>query len=193
VARSNGPAPLTYRSASAADAEAIASLHVASWRDAYRDFVPAAFLEAQDVAARTAYWREQLATPGVAVLLAESINGLAGFCACGPARDAHGANPPAWEIYNLHVSPQARSRGIGARLFADAAERGALAGYKHLTLWVIAPNLAARRFYARHGMTPDGGEQVRPLGGGPTVSELRYRVDLPLTVERRSVRRPPAT
>ena len=170
---------LHHRLASPADAEAIARLHVASWRDAYRGFVPAAFLEALKLELRTAYWREEIGNPAITVLLAESASTLCGVCACGPCHDSGQPVPGAWEIYHLHVAPNLRGQGVGAQLFASAVEHGARAGHTALTLWVIAPNVAARRFYARQGMRTDGAEQDRPLGGGPTVSEVRYRLDLP--------------
>jgi ribosomal protein S18 acetylase RimI-like enzyme len=104
---------------------------------------------------------------------------LAGFCACGPSHDSQEPSPGAWEVYHLHVAPNLRGQGIGDQLFAAAVERGAGAGYRALTLWVIALNAANRRFYARQGMRTDGAEQIRPLGGGPAVAEVRYRLDLP--------------
>jgi ribosomal protein S18 acetylase RimI-like enzyme len=170
---------LQYRVASQADAEAIARLHVASWRDAYREFVPAAFLDALKVELRIAYWREEIGDPAITVLLAESPQALVGFCACGPSHDSERPAPGAWEIYHLHVPPSLRGQGVGAQLFASAVEHGTRAGCRALTLWVIAPNAAARRFYTRQGMRTDGAEQIRPLGGGPPVSEVRYRLDLP--------------
>ena len=49
-----GGLAITVRSARPGDAEAIAQLHVASWRVAYRGIVDDAYLDALDVGARAA-------------------------------------------------------------------------------------------------------------------------------------------
>jgi len=51
---------LTIRPATAADAPAIAHIHVASWREAYAGIVPTAYLEGLDVDAREQWWVELL-------------------------------------------------------------------------------------------------------------------------------------
>lgn len=52
-------------------------------------------------------------------------------------------------VQALYVAAGARGRGVGTALL-DAAKAMAPGG---LTLWTFEPNLAARRFYARHGFT----------------------------------------
>jgi GNAT superfamily N-acetyltransferase len=48
----------------------------------------------------------------------------------------------------LYVAPTARNTGLGARLIQDAQTRE-----PHLTCWCFQANLAAQRFYLRHGFT----------------------------------------
>lgn len=55
---------MPIRDATLDDAPAVAALHIASWRAAYRAELPAAFLATQDLAERTAVWRERLANGG---------------------------------------------------------------------------------------------------------------------------------
>jgi GNAT superfamily N-acetyltransferase len=66
------------------------------------------------------------------------------------------------ELDALYVAPERRGQGIGSALIALApqAER----------LWVLERNVAARRFYERHGWRPDG--EVKP--GPEGLTELRY-------------------
>ena len=68
------------------DARAIAALHIASWRDAYRAELPADYLAAIDLDERAENWRKRIAA-GTIVLLEKNADSLAGFCACGPTRD----------------------------------------------------------------------------------------------------------
>ncbi len=168
---------MSHRQATPADAGAIAGLHIASWRSAYRGLLADAFLESQDLAERTAKWESMLAEPEVIVLLAEDARHLLGF-ACGPTRDGDADPTSAWEIYNLHVDPDRRGSGIGGRLFDAAADLGRERRARELTLWVVDQNAPARRFYERKGMQPDGASQLHQVGPGAALSEVRYRASL---------------
>lgn len=161
------------RGAREEDAERIARLHIQSWRATYARELSPAFLQGLDVAERAAEWRRRLAG-GVAVFLAEEADGLAGFVACGPAGGI-GGSTGEWEIYNLHVAPPRRGVGFGSRLFEAAAELGRGQGARDLVLWVVETNDAARTFYARKGMLPEGVPQSHPVGPGETLVEVLYR------------------
>ena len=53
--------PLVIREATQGDASRIAGIHVRSWRDAYRSFVPQAYLDTLDQDAhRIGYWQPLL-------------------------------------------------------------------------------------------------------------------------------------
>ncbi len=173
---SNDPS-LLLRSAVAADAGSIARLHIASWRAAYVAELPVSFLAALDEATRTEEWRERLARPTTIVLLAERDGTVVGFCAHGPAHHADLTN--AWEIYGLHVSPELRGSGIGSRLFVAASEHARRHGAALLTLWVVATNAPARRFYESKAMQPDGVEKQRALTPQVVLHEVRYCMALP--------------
>ncbi len=166
---------MNHRRATPADAAAIAVLHTASWRSAYRGLLPDDFLESQGLAERTANWESMLADPEAIVLLAEDASRLLGFCACGPTRDHDGDPTQEWEIHNLHVDPDRRGSGIGGRLFDAAADLGRKRLARELTLWVVDQNAPARRFYERKGMQPDGASQLHQVGPGAALSEVRYR------------------
>ncbi|HEV8499775.1 MAG TPA: hypothetical protein VGQ56_23045, partial [Gemmatimonadaceae bacterium] len=71
--------------ADADDARAIAALHIASWRDAYRAELPPDYLAAIDLHERAENWRKRIAA-GTIVLLEKNGDSLAGFCACGRSR-----------------------------------------------------------------------------------------------------------
>jgi len=178
------PAPVggaAFRRATAADAEAIARLHVASWQAAYRGVLSDGFLDSQDVGERAATWVQRLARPETIVLLDEGPEGLTGFCASGPSHDPDADRAAVWEVYNLHVAPVRRGGGIGGRLFDAAVALGRDRRARLLTLWVVDRNAPARRFYERKGMTPDGARQAHVVGPGATLSEIRYRMRLAST------------
>lgn len=158
------------------DAERIAGLHIRSWRSTYRQELSAVFLQGLDVAERSAEWRRRL-VDGVAVILAEEADGLAGFVACGPASGAE-RGAEEWEIYNLHVAPLCKGVGLGSRLFDAAAELGRGQGARDLVLWVVETNDAARAFYERKGMRPEGVAETHPIAPGEALIEVRHRMHL---------------
>jgi hypothetical protein len=161
------------RPAAVADGAAIAAVHTESWRSAYRGILSDQYLDDEIAADRLRHWEERLRAPGAGrrrLLLAEQRQELLGF-AC-VLRDAE----PGWGacLDNLHVRPHVRGRGLGRRLFAEAArwvaekQPGA-----PLYLWVFETNRPARGFYESCGGVVAGSE-MRPLPGGPQVDSLRY-------------------
>ncbi|MCA3562040.1 MAG: hypothetical protein IOC82_13530 [Aestuariivirga sp.] len=70
---------VTYRIPTLADAESIARLHVACWREAYAGIVPIAILEQVDMAGRIARWAAHLQDATAQAYLAEVPGEAAGF------------------------------------------------------------------------------------------------------------------
>lgn len=169
---------MRLRRADVADAIAIARIHIASWRAVYRAELPAPFLDALDEAQRAQQWRQRLAVTETIVVLAERDGRPAGFCAHGPVRDAENSLTNAWEIYSLHVAPELRGSGIGSILFAEGRAAAARAGAEVLTLWVVATNLPAQRFYQFKAMQLDGGARRRELASGTALDEVRFLLPL---------------
>ncbi len=139
------------RPGTAADLAAITALHLASWRDSYRGLLPAAYLDGPLAADLAAKWRHKLVetpAPRSLLLLAEARDGeLLGFLyACADPRQ-----PDSAYIDNLHVRPETRGGGLGARLLRRAAAELPGLGYRGAHLRVFVDNAAAVRFYQRHG------------------------------------------
>ena len=164
---------IEYAETSDIDPEALARLHVASWRSAYRGLLPDAFLDGPLEENRRALWRQRAALPSSlrpVVLTARAGGTLVGFaCVLAGADSQWGAL-----LDNLHVSPELRGQGIGARLFAMVRDGGYPGGTRaRLHLWVLEANAAARRFYERHGGVAT--EQiVADVAPGVSVPEIRY-------------------
>jgi ribosomal protein S18 acetylase RimI-like enzyme len=159
---------LRLRSARSADIAAITALHVASWRDTYRDVLDPAFLAGPVEEALGAHWQQVLATrrrPGV-VILATAGRDIAGFAAAW----REGTN---CHIDNLHVRPGMRNAGIGRALLGFATRRVADQGAETADLWVFARNAGALRFYASLGGIA-GPETVRETFG-QQVAERQVR------------------
>lgn len=121
---------------------------------------------------RTRLWVERLTTPkpNQRVVLAEVSDQLAGF-AC-----AFGSEDPdlGTLLDNLHVRHDFQRQGIGTKLMTQVASRCQedFAG-EGLFLWVLKPNLPARRFYEHLGGTRVG-EEVWQSPDGGAIPSLCY-------------------
>lgn len=170
--------PVRLRDAGPGDEPAVATVHVASWRDAYRDLMPAEFLAGLDPADRAR--RYTFGAPGrnaPATAIAAGPGGeIWGFATIGPSRDADAED--RGELYALYVDPPRLGTGTGRLLLADSRRRLAARGHTEAILWVLIGNVGARRFYERDGWERDGSERIEePYGIVSTV--VRYRRALP--------------
>jgi GNAT superfamily N-acetyltransferase len=169
----------SIRTATPRDARAIAEVHVASWRWAYRDELPEDSLDELDVDERERMWSGWLkeVDPTAETLVAEDQGEVVGFCGYGASRDDH-APAGTGEVYTLYVLEDMAGHGVGRELFARANERLHALGYRRATLWVLAANERTRRFYEAARWSTDGAEGVHHIGGD-TLPIVRYSIDLP--------------
>ncbi|CAN7151931.1 GNAT family N-acetyltransferase [Phenylobacterium sp. LjRoot219] len=155
-----------------ADAEALARVHVTSWRETYRDLLPEAFLARMSEPGHARRFRHELTRPGPHDVLLAAINpyGVFGYVAGGPSRA--GVEGEA-EIATLYILRSAQGRGVGRRLLTDAARTLAAHGARSLMISVLAENAPARGFYERLGGV--AGEPRHEAGFGGKVWEVTYR------------------
>ena len=78
---------------------------------------------------------------------------------------------------SIYVLPIHWGQGGGRLLMDEAVRSLALAEFREASLWVLATNARARRFYDAAGWSPDGGEKVDQSLGFP-LAEVRYRRSL---------------
>ena len=165
---------MKLRTATPADAPAIAEIHVATWRAAYRGLMPDDFLAALSVDERTQMWRNALSRPNPSRLTVAEFDGvLGGFCVYGPTRDDWA--PDVAEIYALNIHPDRWRHGAGRALCEEAYGEAAARGHTSITLWVMAGNASAQRFYERLGYAGDGAARTNSHLIGRAFEELRYR------------------
>lgn len=169
------PAPL-IRDATVLDAARIAEVHVRSWQAAYRGHMPPEYLAGLDPADRLPRWQQRLSEPGPGdeVLVADGPDGVCGFSGFGPTRDDDEDPGQVGEIRAIYLLPAVMSTGIGRLLMGVSIEHLGRAGYRDVTLWVLAANARARRFYERAGFRPDGGVKIDDSEGF-RLEEVRYR------------------
>ena len=186
---------VVIRAASAADAAQVAAVMRASWLAAYADIIAPALLEratSPDGGERirqsfwTRPWQHMLAATDSqrACPAGTGRPSIVGYATFGPELDvldqswpyprtAAGSAGEVAELYALYVHPGWWSTGTGRELMTTVLGAVRDGGYTAITLWVLAANTRARRFYQRAGFAADGARHELPDLGG--VTEVRYR------------------
>jgi ribosomal protein S18 acetylase RimI-like enzyme len=155
------------RPATPDDAEAVARVHVETWRAAYAHALPAEGLASLSVTERTEMHRR---SPPV---VAEVDGEIVGFVSVGPGSDPDTDG----ELYAIYVLPDHWGSGVGRALMDAGEERLRELGHQHAILWVLEDNPRARRFYEAAGWTLDGTRRPIEIFGRP-VPEIRYEKSL---------------
>jgi len=154
------------RAARIDDAAAIAEVHVATWRTAYRGLLPDDFLRSLGEAGYEERWRRNLAGSAARVYVAEQADRVVGFASGG--RERAGERSFAGELYAIYVLEEAQRQGYGHHLVSAVAHALRDMGLADMIVWVLRDNPTARKFYERLG-----GVYVRtqPITIGTTVLE----------------------
>jgi ribosomal protein S18 acetylase RimI-like enzyme len=168
---------MRFRQAGPPDADMIAAVHVASWRETYRGILPDELLDGLSVETRSAMWRSVLSGSAnwdrTNLFVAENGGGIVGFGACGRQRDenlrAQGFDA---EIHAIYVLQAKQCAGIGTSLMRLMARSLLGSGRKAASLWVLSENTSARAFYEELGGALLG-EKVEELSGA-TLIEVAY-------------------
>jgi GNAT superfamily N-acetyltransferase len=133
---------MIVRAARPEDADWMGRVHVEAWRETYAGLLPSEALEGLDPAARSAFWRDQIARGRSRIAVVAD----AGFAAAGPQREEPLRRDGwAWELYAIYLLRRAQGRGLGRALFR-AVQPGAA-----FTCCVVVGNDPACRFYGAMG------------------------------------------
>lgn len=170
---------VNIRRASPSDASVIAALHVAAWRAAYRGQIPDEILDGLDVPARTQFWSNILSEKHN-VSIAEADRTVVGFYSLIPSRDPDSDPVMFGEIATFYISPSHWRRGIGRTLFRHVLAVASTNQFIAVSLWVLASNTPAIRFYEAMGFIADGTVKREADSSGCVLPEIRMRYELPI-------------
>ncbi len=164
---------MELRTATSADAAAVADLHADSWRRHYRGAYDDDYLDGDVFTERRAVWSERLARidPDAAcTILAVDGDALLGFSHVIFDDD------PTWGalVDNLHVTFSYKRGGIGTQLMVASAravlDRPQPTG---MYLWALEMNTPGRAFYRAIG-GEEAGQELSELEGGGAAVAVRY-------------------
>ncbi len=158
-------------------------VHVRSWQEAFPGLVPQAYLDSLSVEERTSTWESTLAGtdwPRQGTFVLEEDGGVVGFVHLRPSRDddvvvgVEAGRGEVGEVVTLYLRASAWGGGGGRALLDVALGEFRRAGFAWATLWVLATNDRARRFYERCGWETDGADKLHDWGAF-TARDVRYR------------------
>ncbi|WP_067692696.1 GNAT family N-acetyltransferase [Nocardia jejuensis] len=144
----------------------LAECHIACWREAYQDLVPAHVLDAFDVERRAAAWERTRIEHPERTVVAVSDGTVIGFASCGPALHESAVAPR--ELGALYVRAHWYGRGVARDLMETV-----LPGDTDISLWVFEENPRARAFYTKYGFVLDGGRRVEAFTPAIEVRMVR--------------------
>jgi ribosomal protein S18 acetylase RimI-like enzyme len=91
----------------------------------------------------------------------------------GACRDTDVAHETTGEIWGIYLAPKHWRKGIGRTLCGYGERLLSRRGYLVATLWVLAGNGRARRFYEAMGFKADGASQMHDFDAA--LEAVRYR------------------
>jgi ribosomal protein S18 acetylase RimI-like enzyme len=168
------------RTALPSDAKAIAQVHIRSWQDAYRDLMPADYLNSLSttLARREAFWSRSIESGESNVVVAELDRQVVGWICMGAGRDEEAVVGESGEVMAIYVLAEHWHTGVGLALWEAGVQQLKAQGFQRLTLWVLAGNERAIRFYRRAGCVEEAGSERTLERGGVTLVEVRYQMPL---------------
>ncbi|GHC73929.1 GNAT family N-acetyltransferase [Limoniibacter endophyticus] len=136
------------RKAGPRDADAIAAVHHASWKNAYSGIIPYAALIRMLSRRRADWWRNAI-TRSASILVLEINGDVVGYATIGANRAKE--LPQDGEIYEIYLLPEYQGIGLGSRLFNAARKSLEDHGFCGLVVWALEENRNALEFYVRQG------------------------------------------
>ncbi|HEV2705360.1 MAG TPA: GNAT family N-acetyltransferase [Pyrinomonadaceae bacterium] len=151
-------AKVLYREATAADCQAVAEVHVRSWRESYSGIVPQSFLDKMSVEQRAQAFARGFTDDSYKMYVAEvPEKGIVGFADFGELREGSGAFEA--ELYALYLLSEFQRKGIGEKLFRQVVEALVRRG-QHSMLLLTLEVSPYRTFYEKMGGRVRGRKQI---------------------------------
>ena len=163
------------------DLEAIASVHVASWRETYPGIIPDQAIAAMTLDWRVEQWRQRLTVSledsdvRAATFVAEWAGEVVGF-AWGdvPTTASSDGRSKVAEVNTIYLLRSAQGCGLGRLLFTRLVSELAALGATSFFLWMSAGNPASG-FYEHLGGMVSGSK--KRMFGDVSIDAVRYSWD----------------
>jgi diamine N-acetyltransferase len=147
---------IVYRTASAADAAALAELGAHTFTDTFGHLYQPSDLEIFLQNHSPENWDKELNDPAFEVRVAELDGKLVGYVKLGPPHLPFEPRGEAAELRQLYVVEEVKGQGVAHELIRWVIERARDQRADYLYLSVFTDNHRARRFYEKYGFEPEG-------------------------------------
>lgn len=163
---------MDIRAARPDDAFGIAQVHVRSWQAAYKELLPADYLDSLRAEERASRYDFSAADPMAPFTLVAVGGGLVrGFATVGASPDS--PTLKTGELMALYVDPDLWRTGIGRVLIDRARFELRRRDFADAVLWVLDGNARAEAFYEHDGWSRSGIRR-RQRVWGIEVDEVAY-------------------
>ena len=147
---------VSYRLATAADAEVLAELGARTFTDTFGHLYRPDDLEIFLQNHSPENWDKELVDPAFEVRVAEQHGALVGYVKLGPPHLPFEPRGEAAELRQLYVIEEMKGQGIADELIRWVIDRARDKRADYLYLSVFTDNHRARRFYEKYGFEPEG-------------------------------------
>lgn len=153
------------------DRNQISRIYEESWKHAYKDIIPQAYLDSIPQGA----WINGIDDPSRHTLIClenDTIVGTSSVC-----KSRFSEYPEHGEVISIYFLPEYMHKGMGHSLMTAALEELKSLGFKDVFLWVLEDNAPARHFYEKFGFTCTNDYHEDNIGG-KFLREVRYEYHL---------------
>jgi GNAT superfamily N-acetyltransferase len=158
-----------------ADLDAIAAMHLTTWRKANADLLPPSVLKKRGLPAFVREWKKMLQTDACETLVARLRDTIVGACSIGACGDPDLKDAPgSREVYSIFVDPQHQRTGIGRGLIGAHLRR---AEYSALYAWVVVGNRPSEHFFAALDFAKEPDTEKDFPFSGIVLRVVRFRLD----------------
>jgi ribosomal protein S18 acetylase RimI-like enzyme len=142
---------MIIRKANVKDIDAIAEVHLMSWRTTYKGIISDSYLSNLTIDGRRKNWLwtfNNLNQDETIFVAVENDGRIIGFSNSGKNRNTEYVHEG--ELYAIYLLEDHQGRGIGRKLFQASVNELMQSGYKSMMLWVLENN-PSLRFYQSLG------------------------------------------
>ena len=138
---------MLIRPAETDDLDKIADLYVYNHKETYKGLLPDLYFDTLTSAYAKEKWRNYLLNQENRIWVAYEEDCFLGFSAGAADPDLS----DTWLLDSLHVSKNARGKGIGTSLISKNGAHAAEAGYSKMSICIVRGNDKARSLYTKLG------------------------------------------
>ena len=155
-------APVSIRLAVPDDAPMMAEVIMRSWEAAYKGIIPEDFIM-QKNSTRLEQARASFSRENTTRYVIELDKNIVGIMTVAPPNDDD-VDESFYELHNIYLLPEYYRQGIGTIAMEFAYQIARDLGKTEMTVWLLAENLSAKRFYEKCGFTTDGSLKITEYG-----------------------------